>query len=62
MTQEQFVYWLQGFFELSGSVPFTKREQMIKDHLQQVFLKKTPVYTTINTTGTVTGGSGCTVC
>lgn len=43
MTTEQFVYWLQGFMELSDC-PLTKREQMIKDHLKEVFTKKTPDY------------------
>lgn len=41
MTNEQFVYWLQGFMELNTE-PLTKREQMIKDHLQTVFHKVTP--------------------
>lgn len=45
MTQEQFVYWLQGFFELNhDGQPLTKREQMIKDHLKTVFHKVTPNY------------------
>ena len=43
MTIEQFTYWLQGFMELTGK-PLTKREQIIKDHLAQVFTKKTPEY------------------
>ncbi len=42
MTPEQFAYWLQGFFELHDGTPFTKREQMINDHLKEVFCKKTP--------------------
>ncbi len=46
MTPEQFVYWLQGFVELTGE-PLTKREQIIKDHLKQVFCKKTPDHTDV---------------
>ncbi len=45
MTPEQFTYWLQGLFELSEEgCAFTKREQMIKDHLKTVFDKRTPNY------------------
>ena len=45
MTPENFCYWLQGFFELNSDIPPTKREQIIKDHLQTVFKKVTPTYT-----------------
>jgi len=48
MTQEQFIYWLQGFMELS-SEPLTKREQMIKDHLKTIFHKVTPNYEPLTT-------------
>lgn len=41
MTPEQFTYWLQGFFELSGDT-LSKREQLIKDHLKTTFHKVTP--------------------
>lgn len=47
MTSEQFTYWLQGFFELSiDGCSLTKREQIIKDHLKEVFNKVTPEYST----------------
>jgi len=46
MTPEQFTYWLQGFFELSETTQFSpKQVQMVKDHLNLVFVKKTPVPT-----------------
>lgn len=45
MTPEQFCYWLQGFLELSGvdgGVELTApRVQMISDHLQLMFEKRT---------------------
>lgn len=48
MTQEQFIYWIQGFFEINGSNEVTPRQiQIIKDHLKLVFEKKTPDYTGI---------------
>lgn len=45
MTPENFTYWLQGFFEISGRVNtlnFTQ-VQIIRDHLNLVFDKKTPM-------------------
>lgn len=45
MNSEQFVYWLNGFFELSGSKKLTQKQvQIIKDHLAVVFTKITPDY------------------
>lgn len=39
MTAENFAYWLQGFFEITGDVKSLTPEQikMIKDHLGYVF-------------------------
>ncbi len=43
MTPENFTYWLQGFFEISNSNKITEKQvQIIKDHLDLVFDKKTP--------------------
>ena len=44
MTPEQFVYWLQGQFELKGGDTELSQEQikMISDHLKTVFNKVTP--------------------
>jgi hypothetical protein len=43
MNSEQFTYWLQGFFELSGSTTLTDSQVLaIKDHLKLVFTKVTP--------------------
>jgi hypothetical protein len=43
MTPEQFVYWLQGYAEISRSDMLTEDEwKVIKDHLQLVFDKVTP--------------------
>lgn len=44
MTQEQFAYWLQGFAELNPQAPNAEQWQAIRDHLQLVFKKETPVY------------------
>lgn len=43
MTPEQFVYWLQGFSELSQTAPTERQWVTIQDHLAQVFNKQTPV-------------------
>lgn len=43
MTPEQFTYWLQGFIEVENPKALNaKQTQIIKDHLAQVFKKKTP--------------------
>lgn len=61
MTPEQFVYWLQGFVEVTGETRACGVEgcgqdaclktnitdqqwQIVKDHLKEVFQKKTPNY------------------
>ena len=43
MTQDQFVYWLQGFVELTEvEQPSKAQWAAIKAHLQLVFTKVTP--------------------
>jgi hypothetical protein len=43
MTDQQFVYWLQGFVELQETDrPSEQQWTIIKDHLQLVFSKETP--------------------
>lgn len=43
MTPEQFVYWLQGYFELSDDTDrLSRKEHIIRDHLKEVFEKRTP--------------------
>ena len=44
MTSEQFVYWLQGFVELTNKnqLPSQTQWRQIQDHLQLVFKKETP--------------------
>lgn len=43
MTPENFVYWLNGFFEISGSKTLAEEQvQVLKDHLKLVLTKKTP--------------------
>lgn len=43
MDSEKFVYWLQGFVELSDSDTISEKQWLvIKDHLKLVFDKKTP--------------------
>ncbi len=37
MTPQDFTYWLQGFFEISGENELTEQNiQVIKDHLELV--------------------------
>lgn len=44
MTPEQFCYWLQGYAELATDDSLSPQQwAVIKDHLQQVFDKKTTV-------------------
>lgn len=43
MTPEQFTYWLQGYAEINEAAPNEQQWQIIKDHLQTVFLKVTPL-------------------
>ena len=43
MTPEQFVYWLQGFAEVNQTAPNDAQWTIIKDHLQLVFKKETPL-------------------
>lgn len=43
MTPENFTYWLNGFFEISGSETLSKEQvQVLKNHLKLVLTKKTP--------------------
>lgn len=43
MTTEQFTYWLQGFLEINNPKTIDEvQTQIIKDHLDLVFDKKTP--------------------
>lgn len=51
MNSEIFVYWLKGFFEISNNPDqqiSAQQVQIIKDHLDLVFKKETPVYTAID--------------
>ena len=41
MTPENFAYWLQGFVEVSGLTPTEDQWEIIKQHLQLVFVKVT---------------------
>ncbi len=44
LTPEQFVYWLQGFIETSNPKSINKEQtKIIKDHLNLVFNKVTPI-------------------
>lgn len=43
MTATEFVYWLQGFFEISNAEGMTKEQvQIVKDHISLVLTKVTP--------------------
>ena len=51
MTAEQFTYWLQGFMELTTMNHLTTTQfQIVKDHLDLVFDKKTPDRNTVGWT------------
>jgi len=43
MNSRDFVYWLQGYFELAGGSCNLNKEQVdvIKEHLKLVFVKET---------------------
>jgi hypothetical protein len=45
MTPENFCYWLNGFFELTGQDKelFPRQYDIIRDHLSLVFNKLTPI-------------------
>ena len=48
MTAEQFTYWLQGYFELSGATTLNEAQvKVIKEHLSLVLKKVTPNTVTI---------------
>ena len=65
MNPEQFVYWLQGYFELTDDTDrLSKRERIIRDHLNEVFEKQTPnqtqpYVTPLETTPSGTGKPPC---
>jgi len=49
MTSRDFVYWLQGYFEIldpkgqSGAIPFSAQQsQCVREHLQLVFQHMKP--------------------
>jgi|688.fasta_scaffold209132_2 hypothetical protein len=43
MTEKEFVIWLHGFLEISESKTLAERQvQIIKDHLNEFFVKVTP--------------------
>lgn len=43
MTAENFVYWLNGYFEISNSDKLSKEQvQIVRDHLKLCFDKITP--------------------
>jgi hypothetical protein len=44
VTAENFVFWLNGYFELGGENLSPQQVQIIKDHLALVFNKVTPSY------------------
>lgn len=46
MTPENFIYWLQGKLEIGDTKTLNEQEvQVIKDHLNLVLKKETPVRT-----------------
>ena len=60
MDPLQFCYWLQGFAEINGDSPNEAQWKAIRDHLNLVFVKKTPEYHTKPTYRDATSiGSWC---
>ena len=48
MTTEQFTYWLQGYFELSGATTLNEQQvRIIKEHIALVLKKETTSFLTI---------------
>ena len=44
MNAEHFIYWLQGFFELSGAATLNEEQvKVIKEHIALVLEKKTSI-------------------
>jgi len=51
MTSEQFTYWLKGFMEIANPTHLTTKQlEIVKDHLDLVFDKKTPDRNTVGWT------------
>lgn len=44
MTERDFVYWLQGFSEITQRAPTKHEWKIIQEHLKLVFNKETPLY------------------
>lgn len=58
MTPEQYVYWFNGFVEVTnGKYPSEAEWLTIKDHLAEVFVKKTP--NRFNKTDVLRGAQYC---
>lgn len=48
MNERDFIYWLQGYLELSNASELTAEQvQIVKDHIKLVMEKKTPSLPTI---------------
>lgn len=76
MTPENFVYWLQGFLEVSCASEMSEHQlRIVRDHLELVLSKKTPAYqmptvtvnlpkweTTSNTSSAFPQGPKCGTC
>lgn len=45
MNERDFIYWLQGFLELSEAESLNEKQiQIVKDHIELVLKKETPTY------------------
>ena len=61
MTERDFIYWLQGYLEVSGTKKISAEQvQIIKDHLSLVLNKVTPIYdqSIVTPLGPYLGGGG----
>ncbi len=48
MNAENFVYWLQGFLEVSGAEELNNHQlRIVRDHIKLVLDKRTPEYNKI---------------
>ncbi len=53
MTQSDFTFWLQGYVEICGARPDETQWLIIKDHLKEVFDKRTPDRTPLTYCGSM---------
>lgn len=57
MTSRDFVYWLQGYFEISDATKLTSKQvEVVKNHLAMVFIHEIDPQIEETTNGSVLDG------